>query len=125
MKKRILLVEDNEVTVEVMILQIKFLGYDVIVARNGADALELLAQELPDLIIMDIQMPKMDGFQAVSRIKNDPRTHSIPVLAATAKAMAGDKERCLANGCNGYLAKPFTQADLGSSIETCLKLPSA
>jgi len=125
MKKRILLVEDNEATVEVMVLQIKFLGYDVIVARNGADALELLAKELPDLIIMDIQMPKMDGFQAVSRIKNDARTQSIPVLAATAKAMAGDKERCIASGCDGYLAKPFTHAELGSAIETCLKIPSA
>ena len=125
MKKRILLVEDNEATVEVMVLQIKFLGYDVIVARNGADALELLAKELPDLIIMDIQMPKMDGFQALSRIKKDPRTQSIPVLAATAKAMAGDKERCIASGCDGYLAKPFTHAELGSAIETCLKIPSA
>ncbi|HXK30693.1 MAG TPA: response regulator [Candidatus Binatia bacterium] len=125
MKKRILLVEDNEATVEVMVLQIKFLGYDIIVARNGADALELLAKELPDLIIMDIQMPKMDGFQAVSRIKNDARTQSIPVLAATAKAMAGDKERCIASGCDGYLAKPFTHAELGSAIETCLKIPSA
>ena len=125
MKKRILLVEDNEATVEVMVLQIKFLGYDIIVARNGADALELLAKELPDLIIMDIQMPKMDGFQAVSRIKNDARTQSIPVLAATAKAMAGDKERCLASGFDGYLAKPFTHAELGSAIETCLKMPSA
>ena len=125
MKKRILLVEDNEATVEVMVLQVKFLGYDVIVARNGADAVELLAQELPDLIIMDIQMPKMDGFQAVSRIKNDPRTQSIPVLAATAKAMADDKERCLASGFDGYLAKPFTQANLGSAIKTCLKMPSA
>ena len=125
MNKRILLVEDDEATVEVMVVQLKLLGYNVIVTRDGAEAVQLLAQELPDLIIMDIQMPKMNGFQALSRIKNAPRTQSIPVLAATAKAMAGDKERGLASGFDGELAQPFIHAGLGSAIETCLKMPSA
>ena len=73
--------------------------------------------ELPDLIVMDVHMPLMDGLQAASQIRKEPKTQSIPILAATAKAMSGDREKCLASGCNGYLAKPFTHRELDAAIK--------
>ena len=81
-------------------------------AENGLQAVEKAASECPDLIVMDMMMPVMDGLQATSRIRQDPKTKHIPVLAATALAMRGDKERCLASGCNSYIAKPFTRGQL-------------
>jgi len=121
MKKRILLAEDNLATVEVMREELRLLGYDVLVAKNGLEAVALAESELPDLIVTDIAMPEMNGIQAASKIKNNPKTKAIPILAATAKAMAGDKEKCLAAGCDAYLAKPFTHRQLGAQIETLLK----
>lgn len=121
MKKRILLVEDNLATVDVMRQELEFLGYDVTVAKNGIEAVEMASSELPDLIVMDIRMPKMDGLQAASRIRKDPKTQAIPILAATAKALPGDRERCLAGGCDGYIAKPFTYKELGDAIKRLLK----
>lgn len=124
MKKRILLVEDNLATVDVMRQELEFLGYDVTVAKNGIEAVEMASSELPDLIVMDIRMPKMDGFQAASRIRRNPKTQAIPILAATAKALPGDREKCLQSGCDDYLAKPFTHRELGAVIEKLLKRSS-
>ena len=121
MKKRILLAEDNEETLEVAQKQLELLGYDVIVARNGVEAVEKASSELPDLIVIDISMPVMDGLQAASQIKANSRTQSIPILAATARAVSGDKEKCLASGCDDYLAKPYTHRALGAAIERLLK----
>lgn len=121
MKKRILLVEDNVATVDVMRQELGFLGYDVTVAKNGIEAVEMASSELPDLIVMDIRMPKMDGLQAASRIRKNPKTQAIAILAATAKALPGDREKCLANGCDGYIAKPFTYKELGAAVEKLLK----
>jgi len=121
MKTRILLVEDNPGTIEVVREELQLLGYEVIVAENGLAAVEVATAQLPDLIIMDIRMPKMDGLQAASRIRQDPRTRSIPILAATARAMPGDKEKCLESGCDGYLAKPFTHRELDAAIRKLLK----
>ena len=124
MKHLILLVEDNEVTVDVMREQLKFLGYQVVIARNGAEAVTSAIAELPDLIVMDIQMPVMDGFEATAQLRKEPKTQSIPILAATAKAMSGDRERCLKAGCNDYIAKPFTHRQLQAAIEKLLNKPS-
>jgi CheY-like chemotaxis protein len=121
MKTRILLVEDNPGTIEVVREELELLGYEVTVADNGVAAVELATSQLPDLIIMDIRMPKMDGLQAASRIRQDPRSRSIPILAATAKAMPGDREQCLASGCDAYLAKPFTHRELDAAIKRLLK----
>ena len=76
--------------------------------------------EPPDLIIMDIHMPKMDGLEAASRIRKNPKTQTIPILAATAKALPEDREMCLANGCNDYIAKPFTHRELDDAIKKLL-----
>ena len=117
MKRRILLVEDNAATVKAMREELELLGYEVAIAKDGLEALEKSRSELPDLIVMDIRMPKMDGLQAASRIREDPKTRAIPILAATAKALPGDKEDCLANGCSDYLAKPFSCKQLDAAIK--------
>ena len=121
MKKRVLLVEDNAATIEVMQQELELLGYEVMVAKNGGKAVEMASLEVPDLIVMDILMPKMDGLEAASRIRNSPQTQSIPILAATAKAMPGDREKCLAGSCDDYIAKPFTHKELDAAIKNLLK----
>lgn len=122
MKTRILLVEDNPATMEVMQQELEVLGYDVAVAKDGAEAVEIANSELPDLIIMDILMPKMDGNEAATQIRKDPKTQEIPILAATAKALPEDRERCLASGCDDYIAKPFSYRELHTAIERLLKM---
>jgi CheY-like chemotaxis protein len=120
MKKRILLAEDDPGTVDVMQTELACLGYEVIVAKNGMEAVTLAASQCPDLIVMDIRMPKMDGLEAATQIRQNPETRAIPIVAATAKAMPGDREKCLASGCNGYIAKPFTHRELGAAIKDLL-----
>jgi len=121
MKKRILLVEDDPGTIDVVGKELEFLGYEVTLAKNGIEAVALAASELPDLIVMDILMPSMDGLQAAAQIRKDPKTKDIPILAATARAMPGDREKCLKGGCDDYIAKPFTHTELGAAIEGLLK----
>ncbi|MCZ6626209.1 MAG: response regulator [Deltaproteobacteria bacterium] len=124
MKTKILLVEDNPATMEVMQQELEVLGYDVAIAKDGAEAVEMAGSELPDLIIMDMLMPKMDGSEATSRIRKNPKTHAIPILAATAKALPEDRDKCLASGCDDYLAKPFSYRELHDAIEKLLKRQS-
>ena len=119
-KKRILLVEDNPAAMDVMQKELEFLGYGVILAADGQEAIKAANTESPDLIVMDILMPNMDGLEAVSRIRTDPKTKSIPILAATAKAMPGDREHCLASGCDEYIAKPFTHKELDAVVKKLL-----
>ena len=121
MNKKILLVEDNPATIDVIMKEVEFLGYDCIVAEDGKKAVELTASRLPDLIIMDISLPKMDGLEAATLIRKNPKTKAIPMLAATARAMPGDKEKCLQAGCDDYIAKPFTHRELGAAIKKLLK----
>lgn len=120
MKKRILLAEDNLATTEVMQTELELLGYEVKVARDGLEAVEYTSSDPPDLIIMDISMPKMDGLEAVARIRANPKTRNIPILAATAKAMPSDRKQCLEAGCDDYIAKPFTHRELGAAITKLL-----
>lgn len=121
MQKRILLVEDDPGTIDVMQHELEFLGYEVTVAENGVKGVEMAISELPDLIVMDIRMPKMDGLQAASLIRSNPETKDIPILAATVNALPGDKEKCLEAGCDGYIAKPFTHRELGAAIKKLLQ----
>jgi CheY-like chemotaxis protein len=122
MQTRILLVEDDPGTVDVMQLELKFLGYEVTVAENGVEAVKMASSQLPDLIVMDIRLPKMDGLQAATLIRDNPNTGNIPILAATVNALAGDREKCLEAGCNDYIAKPFTHRELGAAIKRLLKV---
>ena len=104
---QILLAEDNEANIEVMSEYLKFEGHDVTLAFNGREILEQLEFIRPDLIIMDIQMPEMDGLEAMQRIRTREEWRDIPIIALTAMAMSGDRERCLAAGASEYLTKPI------------------
>lgn len=121
LKKRILLVEDDPGQIDVMQRELEYLGYEVILATNGIEAVGVAVSTLPDLIVMDMLLPKMDGFQATSRLRNDPKTKHIPILAATAQAMEGDRGKCLAAGCDDYIAKPFTYKELGAAVGLLLR----
>lgn len=121
MKKRILLVEDNPATIDVVQKELEFLGYDAITADDGRKAVEMAETHLPDLIIMDISLPQMDGLQATALIRENPKTRSIPILAATARALPGDREKCIQSGCNDYIAKPFTHRELGAALKKLLE----
>ena len=121
MKRKILLVEDHPANIEMLRMGLELLGYTVTVAEDGEEAVELAAAELPDLIVMDILLPKVSGLEAVSRIRSNPKTKAIPILAATALAMPGDMEKCLKSGCDAYIAKPFTPKQLAAAIEKLLK----
>ena len=117
MKTRVLLAEDHRDTADLIKFGLEMLGYEIKVAKNGLEAVNKASSECPDLIIMDILMPVMDGFQATSQIRQNPKTKDIPVLAATALATREDEERCLTSGCNGYIAKPFTCRQLAKAIK--------
>lgn len=120
MKKRILVVEDSNDNILILGHALKFLGYEMLIAKDGAKGVELAETENPDLIIMDIMLPEMDGLEATSQIRNNPKTQFIPIIAATAMARSGDRETCLRAGCEGYIAKPFTYKDLRHAIDKAL-----
>ncbi|MBI4523843.1 MAG: response regulator [Deltaproteobacteria bacterium] len=117
MKKRVLLVEDHPGTIELLQQELDILGYEVKVAQNGIEAVEMAVSDPPEIIIMDILLPKMDGLQAISEIRKNPATSNVPILAATALARPGDREKCLAGGCDAYISKPFTHRQLAAAIE--------
>lgn len=121
MKRKILLVEDNPATIDVIQKELEFLGYDCVVADDGKKGVDMATSQLPDLIIMDISLPKLDGLAATSLIRQNPKTQAIPILAATARALPGDREKCLQGGCDDYIAKPFTHRELGAAIKKLLK----
>ena len=119
-KKRILLAEDDVDLAELFQTGLEFLGYGVRIARDGLQAVEMTTSEPPDLIIMDIRLPKMNGLEATTHIRRNPKTKDIPILAATALAMLGDREKCLAGGCDDYIAKPFTITELAAALKKLL-----
>ncbi len=106
MMTRILLVEDNELNRDMLARRLKRRGFDVITAPDGEAALTMIRQHMPDIILMDMSLPKMDGWTATKHIKQNPQTAHIPVLALTAHAMIGDRERALESGCDEYETKP-------------------
>ena len=105
--KRILVVEDNETNLYLIRFMLEKSGYEVIEAREGAVGVELAIKEKPDLIIMDIQLPDIDGLEATKRIRASEADTEIPIVALTSFAMVGDKEKALAAGCTGYIEKPI------------------
>ena len=104
---RILVVEDNPTNMKLVVMLLGKGGYTVITAMDAETGVTLARSEQPDLILMDIQLPGMDGLQATALLKSDPATRAIPVIALTALAMKGDEERIRAAGCDGYVAKPL------------------
>ncbi len=118
---RILLVEDNEMNRDMLKRRLMRKGYDVSIAVDGAEGVQLTQSQQPDLILMDMSLPIMDGWQATQTIKGNPKTKGIPIIALTAHAMAGDREKCLAAGCNDYDTKPIEFPRLLQKIELLLK----
>lgn len=122
--KVILIVEDEFDNQEIMRTVVEdLLGYSVISVSDGAAALKAIAERRPDLILMDLMMPVLDGFEAIKRIKSTPKTANIPVLAVTALSRASDRERALAHGAADYLCKPFDIEELTSMIEYYISNP--
>lgn len=119
-KARLLLVEDHQELLDLLSRQLQFSGFQVATARDGAEAVAMAGSERPDLILMDVVMPKMDGFEALSRIRANPDTCRIPILALTAWLCPASRQRFSAQGFDGYIAKPFKQDDLLRAIETAL-----
>lgn len=104
---KLLLVEDNEMNRDMLSRRLVKRGYEVIIAVNGVEGVSKAKSELPDLILMDMSLPEMDGWQATKEIKKDPSIKAIPVIALTAHAMSGDKERAMEAGCDDYETKPI------------------
>ena len=104
----ILVVEDNERNLKLLRDVLEYAGYDVRVARTAEDGITLAVSEPPDLVLMDLQLPGIDGMEALRRLRESPRTADIPVVAVTAQAMKQDRERALDAGFNGYVEKPIT-----------------
>lgn len=107
-KKKILVVEDNLDNRRILVYRLRRMGdFDIIEAGNGEEALDRVTLDRPDLIFMDLKMPVMDGWEATRRIRGLPAGKSIPIIALTAQAMAGDEQKALAAGCDDYIPKPI------------------
>ena len=115
--QKILVVEDNQDNRELVVKVLKINGYKVIEAVDGEEALEKTKTENPDLILMDLFIPKIDGYEVTRRLKSDRDLKHIPVIALTAHAMKGDMEVALAAGCDGYMPKPIDVRELPKQIE--------
>jgi CheY-like chemotaxis protein len=119
--KRILLVEDNEDNSKLVCFLLERAGYEIIEARNGQQGMELARTELPDMILMDLSLPEVDGWTAARELKADPRTRNIPTYALTAHTLPGDRSRALESGFDGYLSKPINVHSFVSAVAECLK----
>jgi two-component system cell cycle response regulator len=114
---RVLVVEDQDENLDLMVYLLTAFGHETLVARDGAAGLAVAAEGRPDLVVMDLQMPVMDGYEAAARLKADPVLARIPIVAVTANAMVGDQERILQRGFDGYLTKPIDPEVFVSELE--------
>ena len=117
---KILYVEDNEDNVYVLKNRLSRLGHDVLIAPDGAKGIEMAVSEKPDLIIMDLSLPVLDGWEATRRLKASDETRAIPVIALSAHAMSGDREKALESGCDDFDTKPVEFARLKGKIQALL-----
>jgi CheY-like chemotaxis protein len=118
---KVLLVEDNEESREGLARHLRRRGYETLLAVDGREGVELARAEVPDLILMDMSLPGLDGWEATRQLKAAPQTRAIPVIALTAHAMAGDREKALEVGCDDYDTKPVEVARLLGKIESLLR----
>jgi len=121
MPQKILVVEDNDRNRRLMRILLKASGYEVIEAATGKEAMDYLKTQKPDLILMDIQLPHTDGLELTREIKNVEATSDIPIIAVTAYAMKGDRERILEAGCDGYISKPINTREVPLVIANILE----
>lgn len=118
---KVLLVEDNEMNRDMLSRRLQRNGYDVVIALDGEAGVTMAASERPDLILMDMSLPVLDGWEATRRLKGLPETASIPVIALTARVMAGDRDKALEAGCDDYDAKPIDFERLLGKMQALLK----
>ena len=116
-QKRILIIEDNELNLKLLNDILEFHGYEIVATGLGAAAIDLARQHQPDLILLDIQLPDISGFEVARRLKDDEQTRMIPIIAVTAFAMQGDERKVLDSGCDFYVAKPFNVAEFLELVE--------
>jgi CheY-like chemotaxis protein len=121
---KILVVEDDSANRDMIVRYLALLGYEIIVARDGWQAVTMAQTERPDLILMDMQLPVMDGWEATRQLKAAPGTRSIPVVALTAYAMDDERQRCLEAGCDDYETKPLVFPRLLKKLQSILSTPS-
>nr|WP_321456736.1 response regulator [uncultured Cohaesibacter sp.] len=118
MAKKILIVEDNELNMKLFLDLLEAYGYETVGTRSGLDALQLAKEHMPDLILMDIQLPEVSGLEVTKWLKEDDDLRTIPVVAVTAFAMKGDEERIRQGGCEAYLSKPISVAKFIETVRT-------
>jgi len=119
-RKVILNVEDNEANRKIVRYLFTSKGYKVIEAMDGEEGVRMAEQERPDIILMDVQLPKMDGYEATRRIKANPALREIPIIAVTSFALSGDNVKAMEAGCDDYIAKPFKPRNLLEKVEKLL-----
>jgi CheY-like chemotaxis protein len=122
---KILLVEDNELNMDMLVRRLRRKSFEVVVAADGGEACTKAEAEAPDLILMDLHLPVMDGWQVTRHLKAAPATREIPIIALTADAMCGDRERALEAGCDDYAAKPVDLVQLLEKIAVLLERGTA
>jgi two-component system cell cycle response regulator DivK len=120
MSKRILVVEDQDDNRRIIRDLVTSVGYELIEAEDGEAGVRLAGSERPDLILMDIQLPVLDGYEATRRIKADPELRAIPIIVVTSYALSGDDQKAVAAGCDAYVAKPFSPRELLATIRRFL-----
>jgi two-component system cell cycle response regulator DivK len=120
MSKTILVVEDQEDNRQILRDLLAANDYDLIEAENGEEALTAVAKRRPDLILMDIQLPVLDGYEATRRLKADPATKAIPIIVVTSYALSGDETKARASGCDAYVTKPYSPRALLAKIKEFL-----
>ncbi len=121
MSEEVLLIEDNEQNRYLTTFLLEKSGYEVVSAVDGAEGIELAARVLPRVILLDIQLPTMDGYAVARALRDNPALRDTPIVAVTSYAMAGDKEKALAAGCNGYIEKPIDPETFVAQMESYME----
>ncbi len=117
---KILIVEDNEMNIDMLSRRLERRGYEIVIAMDGAEGIEKAKTDMPDLILMDMNLPVLDGWEATRQLKADVAMQHIPIIALTAHAMMGDRERALEAGCDEYATKPVDVPELLEKINSVL-----
>ena len=120
MKEKILIVEDNPLHTKLIVMVLRAKGYTLLEATDGEEALDIAMREQPDLILMDLNLPKMTGFEVTKKLRENPTFSHTPIIAITAYAMRGDRERVIESGCDAYLTKPINTRELPKVIAEML-----
>ena len=120
MKKTVLVIEDNEQNLYLVTFILESHGYGVRAARDGASGIEMAAADIPDIILLDIQLPLMDGYAVARRLRSNPHLSQVPIIAVTSYAMAGDREKAIEAGCDGYIEKPINPDIFMTQVEAYL-----